>query len=270
MGTIGSDYCIIDMNIIYEISDPITGKKYIGSKCNWKGTGTYYGSSRNPEMLAIIKERKHTLEFNVLEYIESKDIVIEREQYWQRLNRVVESEKYWNLKYATSWHSFMIDKKHSPATLEKMRVSQLGKIITKEAIEATSKTVKAIWDEKRAKGESYCTPEGMEGWRKNGFSVGKLPKTDEQRRKLREVRLGSTNTEESKTKASRSLKIKYLNNEIENGYAKKVVSTSETDGTETEHKSIRQAALSIGKGREPIRQAIKTGKPLGGFYWKLK
>jgi hypothetical protein len=258
------------MNIIYEISDPITGKKYIGSKCNWKGQGTYFGSSRNEEMLSIIKERKHTLEFNVLEYIESKDIVIEREQYWQRLNRVVESEEYWNLKYATSWHSFMIDKKHSPATLEKMRVSQLGKIITKEAIEATSKTVKAIWDEKKAKGESYCTPEGMEAWKKNGAKVGKLVKTEEQKRKLREINLGSSNTPESKIKASKALKLKYLNGEIENAYAKKVIATSETDETETEHKSITQASIFLGKGREPIRQAIKTGKPLGGFYWKLK
>lgn len=258
------------MNIIYEISDPITGKKYIGSKCNWKGTGTYYGSSRNPEMLAIIKERKHTLEFNVLEYIESKDIVIEREQYWQRLNRVVESEEYWNLKYATSWHSFMINKKHSQETANKISASNIGRIITKEAIEATSKTVKAIWDKKRANGEDYFTQEGMDNLRKEGAKVGKFPRSEEWSRKFRDLRSGSTNTPESKTKTSYTMKLKYLNGEIENAYAKKVIATSETDGTEMEHKSITQGATSIGYKAHNLRQAIKTGNPLGGFYWKLK
>jgi hypothetical protein len=258
------------MNIIYEISDPITGKKYIGSKCNWKGPGTYFGSSRNEEMVSIIKERKHTLEFNVLEYIESKDIVIEREQYWQRLNRVVESEEYWNLKYATSWHSFMINKKHSCETTKKISASNMGRVITKEAIEATSKTVKAIWDEKKNNGENYFTPQGMESLRIEGAKVGKFPRSEEWSRKHRERKLGSSNTTESKIKASKALKLKYLNGEIENAYAKKVIATSETDGTETEHKSITQGAISIDHKAHNIRQAIKTGKPLGGFYWKLK
>jgi dTDP-glucose pyrophosphorylase len=96
IGTIGSDWDIIDMNVIYEISDPITGKKYIGSKTNWKGPGTYYGSSKNPEMKSIIKERKSTLVFNILEEVDSISNILEREEYWQRLYKVAESEMYWN------------------------------------------------------------------------------------------------------------------------------------------------------------------------------
>lgn len=254
------------MNIIYEISDPVTGKKYIGSKTNWKGPGTYYGSSRNPEMVSIIKERKSTLIFNILEEVKAGDKILQREEHWQRLCGVAESDIYWNERYAYAWDFYMTGKKHSQESIDKIKKSHNDP----KMVRYLSEKAKEKWNEKRENGEDYFTPEGMDILRKEGSKVGKFPRSEEWSRKHRERKLGSTNTEESKIKASKALKLKYLNNEIENGYAKKVISTSEIDGTEMEHKSIRQAALSIGKGREPIRQAIKTGKSLGGFYWKLK
>ena len=254
------------MNIIYEISDPITGKKYIGSKTNWKGTGTYYGSSKNPEMKSIIKERKSTLVFNILEEVDSISNILEREEHWQRLYKVAESEIYWNERYAYAWSFYMTGKTHKQESIDKIKKSHNEP----KMIKHLSEKAKLKWDEKKDNGEDYFTPEGMDNLRKEGTKVGKFPRSEEWSRKHRERKLGSFNTPESKIKTSKALKLKYLNSEIENAYAKKVIATSEIDGTETEHKSITQGAISIGYKAHNLRQAIKTGKSLGGFYWKLK
>ena len=254
------------MNIIYEISDPITGKKYIGSKTNWKGPGTYYGSSRNPEMVSIIKERKSTLMFNILEEVKGEDKILQREEYYQRLHKVAESDIYWNARYAYAWDFYMTGKTHKQESIDKIKKSHNEPNMVKHL----SEKAKAIWDKKRANGEDYFTQEGMDNLRKEGAKVGKFPRSEEWSRKFRDLRSGSTNTPESKTKTSYTMKLKYLNGEIENAYAKKVIATSETDGTEMEHKSITQGATSIGYKAHNLRQVIKTGKPLGGFYWKLK
>jgi hypothetical protein len=254
------------MNVIYEISDPITGKKYIGSKTNWKGPGTYYGSSKNPEMKSIIKERKSTLVFNILEEVDSISNILEREEYWQRLYKVAESEMYWNARYAYAWDFYMTGKTHTQESIDKIKKSHNDPKMVKYLREKA----KEKWDEKRGNGEDYFSQEGMDNLRKEGAKVGKFPRSEEWSRKHRERKLGSSNTPESKTKTSKALKLKYLNGEIENAYAKKVIATSETDGTEMEHKSITQGAISIGYKAHNLRQSIKTGEPLGGFYWKLK
>lgn len=254
------------MNIIYEISDPITGKKYIGSKTNWKGPGTYYGSSKNQEMLDIIRERKSTLIFKILEEVDSISNILEREEYWQRLYGVAESEMYWNQRYAYAWGFYMTGKTHTQESIDKIKKSHNDpKMVNHLRVKAKEK-----WDERRENGEDYFSQEGMDNLRKEGTKVGKFPRNEEWSRKHRERKLGSSNTPESKIKASKALKLKYLNGEIENAYAKKVIATSETDGTETEHKSITQGAISIDYKAHNIRQAIKIGKPLGGFYWRLK
>jgi hypothetical protein len=179
------------MNIIYEISDPITGKKYIGSKTNWKGPGTYYGSSRNPEMISIIKERKSTLIFNILEEVKVEDKILQREEYWQRLYRAAESNIYWNARYAHAWDFYMTGKKHKQESINKIKKSHNDpKMVT-----YLSEKAKEKWNEKRENCEDYFTSEGMNSLRKEGAKVGKFQRSEEWSRKHRERKLGTTNTE---------------------------------------------------------------------------
>lgn len=86
-------------NIVYEIYDPITGKKYIGSKMNYQGDGTYYGSSCNEEMIKIKKERPETLQITILHDNVSKEDLLYLEYKEQKKNNVILNDMYWNLSY---------------------------------------------------------------------------------------------------------------------------------------------------------------------------
>ena len=146
----------IGANIIYEIFDPVTGKKYIGSKVNWKGQGTYYGSSKNPEMIEIRNTRKSDLILTVLEIVENKSELIERELYHQKKFKVVESADYWNIKYANKWDSYMVGRSHSEETKEKMRIGNKNKILQPDAREKIRIKNKKAWDnKKRSRGKLF-------------------------------------------------------------------------------------------------------------------
>jgi hypothetical protein len=102
----------LKLHIVYIIEDTITKIKYIGSKRNWKGEGTYYGSlnckTNNKKYLlqqewkkAVI-ERPETFNFVILESyfnIEHEDL-LKRELYYQEKLNVVKSIKYANAGYA--------------------------------------------------------------------------------------------------------------------------------------------------------------------------
>lgn len=95
------------MNIVYRITHLPRYKEnnppyyYIGSKYNWKGEGTYYGSSRHP----VMKEAKpEDLLFEVI--WESEDCslqeLLEKEKDFHLDLNVVYSEEYFNMAIANS------------------------------------------------------------------------------------------------------------------------------------------------------------------------
>ena len=66
------------MDIVYLIKDTVTGLKYIGSKKDWQGPGTYFGSpscksevfkkyALQQEWKKAVKERPDSFELEVLE-----------------------------------------------------------------------------------------------------------------------------------------------------------------------------------------------------------
>ena len=102
------------MDIVYLITDTISGLKYIGSKKNWQGHGTYFGSpsckskifkkyALQQEWKKAVKERPETFELIILESfdeIEHKELFV-REKVWQVKYDVNKSMEFINVRYAT-------------------------------------------------------------------------------------------------------------------------------------------------------------------------
>lgn len=99
------------MHIIYIITDLIKDIKYIGSKKNWKGSNTYFGSpaikSKNHKKYNLqqqwkldIKERPNTFIFEILEEVIDPKELNEKELYYQIKNNVVDSFKFINGAYS--------------------------------------------------------------------------------------------------------------------------------------------------------------------------
>lgn len=93
------------MHIIYRIThlkrkeDNNPPYYYIGSKWNYKGEGSYYGSSRHEIMKKALPEE---LDFKILYSYDSctKDFLVRREKEIQQALRVVRSIKYFNKSIA--------------------------------------------------------------------------------------------------------------------------------------------------------------------------
>ena len=99
------------MNIVYLITDSFTNLKYLGSKKDWKGEGTYFGSpsikSKNHPKYDMqkkwkidTKERPESFVFSILEKIEDPLLLNERELHFQIINDVVNSTEFINGAYA--------------------------------------------------------------------------------------------------------------------------------------------------------------------------
>jgi uncharacterized protein YuzB (UPF0349 family) len=101
------------MDVVYLITDTITGLKYLGSKKNYLGENTYFGSPncKNVEnkkyilqqnWKSCVIERPDTFTFEILEsfdIIEHK-LLIECELSWQQKFNVVKSIEFINAGYA--------------------------------------------------------------------------------------------------------------------------------------------------------------------------
>ena len=93
------------MNVVYLITHEERLRNqtppyyYIGSKKNWKGEGTYYGSSRHPKLKYADKTK---LKFEILLYWNecTSPFLLEREFEVQRNFDVVSNPEYFNLAYA--------------------------------------------------------------------------------------------------------------------------------------------------------------------------
>jgi group I intron endonuclease len=101
------------MDVVYEITDTITGLKYVGSKKNWLGPGTYFGSpncrSKRFKKFEIqekwreaVQTRPETFSFQILEQHENipHRELLDRELFWQKKFDVVRSFNYVNAGFA--------------------------------------------------------------------------------------------------------------------------------------------------------------------------
>lgn len=136
-------------HIVYLLTDPLTGLKYIGSKYNWKGEGTYFGSPRaskySKKFLKQIewkknsKERPETFILTIL--FSSEDIphkvLLKIEKYFQLKYDVVSSDEFINAGLATTgkWGLFsfpgekngMYGRKQSKSAKEKIGNANRGR-----------------------------------------------------------------------------------------------------------------------------------------------
>jgi hypothetical protein len=105
------------MDIIYIITDSITGLKYVGSKKDWQGLGTYYGSpacksnvfkkyNKQQEWKIAVKERPETFIFKILEEFNNIDykFLLERELFWHKFYDVINSEEFINVRLVNPNH----------------------------------------------------------------------------------------------------------------------------------------------------------------------
>ena len=101
------------MDIIYIITDTITNLKYLGSKKNWKGENTYWGSPNcknkrykkyelQQKWKQNLKSRLDTFKFEILDSYEkiSHKELLEIELYYQYKLDVVKSMQYVNAGFA--------------------------------------------------------------------------------------------------------------------------------------------------------------------------
>src|SRR5690606_15952962 len=98
---------------VYLITDTVTGLKYIGSKKDWQGHGTYFGSPSCKSKIfkkynlqqiwkKAVKERPETFELTVLESfekIEHKELFV-KEKEWQVKYNCNRSMEFINVRYA--------------------------------------------------------------------------------------------------------------------------------------------------------------------------
>lgn len=227
---------VVDMNKsgIYCIRNSINGKLYIGSAVNfrlrWKGHRSLLNRNTHHGVFlqnAWNKYGSESFEFFIIEYVEDKNMLIEREQYWLDLF-TVECEIYNTCKVAGNTLGF----KHTKETLlkiseaskklvrtrehcEEISSSQKGKIITTEQREQISKTLtgrKSSEETKRKisesnKGKKHSTESKM----KMSIATKGKVRSEETRRKISAIQKGRIATDiarenMSKFQTSRRLK----------------------------------------------------------------
>lgn len=94
------------MNIIYRITNTVKEQNndypcyYIGSKKNYKGEGTYWGSSKHPMMIEELQNELQNFKFEILLIVNDANDLIMFENTYQRKVDAIRSEKYYNIAYA--------------------------------------------------------------------------------------------------------------------------------------------------------------------------
>lgn len=255
-------------NIIYQIFDPITNKKYIGSKYQYEGVDTYFGSSRNIEMKDIIRERKETLIFEILEDNIPKESLKTRELYYQVLNNVVKDENFWNLRYVTNWHGYMLGRNHSEETKKKMSIAHKNNIVSEYTKQLISNKLVNIFKEK---GKNYWTLEGFENLRqicKRNFTGTIF--SEDHKKKIGLSKKDKPLSEDHKKNTSNTMKKKYNNKEIQNGMSKNVNRLDlEMNIIET-FESLSEIERKYSIRRLKIANTIKNKSILLDSYWEFK
>lgn len=147
------------MDIVYLITDTITGLKYIGSKKNWLGEGTYFGSPNckskrfkkfklQEQWKESIKTRPESFTFAILDQYESIDHrdLIDRELFWQKKFNVVRSMEYINAGFAKRGFLGNIYEQMTPEEAEKTKAKVANSI--KQRYEAMTPEERKVLSEK--------------------------------------------------------------------------------------------------------------------------
>lgn len=218
------------MDIVYLITDTVTGLKYIGSKKDWQGPGTYFGSPscKSPvfkkyalqqEWKKAVKERPETFELTILESFDSipHKNLFEKEREWQVKYNVNKSTEFINIKLATksTLGNLYEDLDDEESDALKKRVSDgvnktLNKMAPEERKEKWSRPGESNpnygnkWsDEKKKKSSEIVKQEYASGKRKK-YKLGKTnkelfgeEKAEEMSKRLSDIaskRVGDKNT----------------------------------------------------------------------------
>ena len=158
------------MDVIYLIEDEISGLKYLGSKKNWQGENSYWGSpsckNKNRKKYKLqqdwknhFKEHKDSFKFNILKHFEKisiKKLLLE-EKKLQLEYDVLNRNDFINAGLAGG-HGFMgegeenpvFGKKHRKDSINKMSIKQKenGKKLSKLY---KGKTYEERWGDEKAK-----------------------------------------------------------------------------------------------------------------------
>ncbi len=123
------------MDIVYRMTDTATGRKYIGSKKNWLGEGTYFGSPNcrskrfkkfqlQEEWRLALATRPDSFIFEILEQYEKIDHceLLKRELVWQKKFDVVKSMEYVNAGFAKRGYLGNIYESLNEEEAEKLKV----------------------------------------------------------------------------------------------------------------------------------------------------
>lgn len=188
---------------IYVIKNKINGKVYIGQarhfKRRWdRHKEAWKGSKNNPYLQhAYEKYGPDAFEFSVLEECEcKKEILNEREQYWMDFYQSYNEEFGYNIcKIAGS----SLNTKHSQETKDKLSKFRKGKSFEEFYGEEKAKKIKEKLSS-AASGQNNPMY-GIHLTGTNNSSYGK-PRTAECKDKLRQLRLGTKVSEDTKRKLS--------------------------------------------------------------------
>jgi len=157
------------MDIIYLIEDSISGLKYLGSKKNWRGDDTYWGTpcckyekhkkyKLQQQWAENFSKHKETFTLNILEEFDDIDqkSLLQKEKMYQKTYNVLNDETFINACYAggtgfmgSGESNPMYGKKHSTKAKQNMSIKQKknGKIYS---ILRTGKTNEELWGKETA------------------------------------------------------------------------------------------------------------------------
>lgn len=158
------------MDIIYLIEDSVSKLKYLGSKKNWKGDNTYWGSPsikfKNHKKFKLQNEwkknfndHKESFSLKILESYENitQQELLNRERFFQIKYDVLHNDEFINANLAGGRgfigkgnQNPMYGKKHSPESIQKMKIKQKELGIEKSA-KTKGKNKEELWGKETAK-----------------------------------------------------------------------------------------------------------------------
>lgn len=178
------------MGYIYETTNLINNKKYIGLTNRKILDKTYLGSGKTI-LKAINKYGKKNFSVKVLEYVENDEDLPVRERYFIKTYDAVNSDKYYNISEGGQWGDVF---------------SGMGEKQYKEVSEKISKARKKWWEENPDKRKEYS-----ERWAKQKIGV---PLTEEVKDKIGQ---GVKKYHEENPLAGKEISEKAMKTRIKNG-----------------------------------------------------
>lgn len=239
--------------VIYSITNIIDNKKYVGSavdynvrrvrhlsnlRCN-KHHSSYLQNSFN-------KHGEPNFVFDILEIVDDVTKLIEAEQKW-----IDNIKPEFNMTLIAGLNSHL-GLKRSNETKQKMSQARIGMVFSQEHKDNISKSKKGV---------------SINGTNMNKDKIGK-PLSTEQKNKIKLSNQGKIVSDETKKKISETLKNKVLVSAV----AIRVEKYSLDDKLIAEYKSIKDAEIDNGYGRDSLRYHILTKAKTehNGFKWRIK